>query len=680
MNCDPYGSRELYLESIMDLQTELVCRFLPDCTLTYVNDAYSKAFGIPKDQLIGRKFTEFIPESEHEAVLTSIQSLDAQKTKQTYTHKVIIPGEAKAWQQWTDIAILDDQKRVIEIQSTGRNITEQILAEQQRDLQTSLQKLIFSISVTYINIPLDELDKNIGQSLNEIGEFCSADRVYIFEYNFHDNYVSNTNEWCRNGINSQINNLQQVPLDDLGEWVSSHSAGNTLQIDDVNELPEASFNRKLLEPQGIKSLLTVPLMDAETCLGFVGLDYVETKRTFGTFEEQLLRLFAQLLVNIRNRKTTQNLLLEREYFLSDLVNKSASVIMVKNKSGEYQLVNEMWETVFGFTQDQISGKKDTDVFPAHISKQLGKSHLSVVDSGRTQEHEIVLESTGKIVYYLCTSFPINDARGNLTGVCTIGIDITDRKNAIEERLIRGKFEAISQAKSTFLKNLSMEVRPPLNSVIGITQSLKESGEPVEPAQLKILQRNTRLLMSIFNNITDYSKHESGSLTLLMNNFSIRVLATDLQDIFGEKADRKGISFRLVLDDNAPLLFKSDESRLRQILNSLISHIISFTKEGYVELRMSAKRNQRRLLSPQTYSDYYLRFDFNNTGSVTSNQLLQNFLTTKPNPLNDIEFAQFGLSLTITKTLIDLMGGTVTIDKKQNPPKSITLFVPVSKPE
>ncbi|MCH8525131.1 MAG: PAS domain S-box protein, partial [Balneolales bacterium] len=285
MNCDPYDSRELYLESIMDLQTELVCRFLPDCTLTYVNDAYSKAFGIPKDQLIGRKFTEFIPESEHEAVLTSIQSLDAQKTKQTYTHKVIIPGEAKAWQQWTDIAILDDQKRVIEIQSTGRNITEQILAEQQRDLQTSLQKLIFSISVTYINIPLDELDKNIGQSLKEIGEFCSADRVYIFEYNFHNNYVSNTNEWCRNGINSQINNLQQVPLDDLGGWISSHSAGNTVQIDDVNELPEASFNRQLLEPQGIKSLLTVPLMDAETCLGFVGLDYVETKRTFGTFEE-----------------------------------------------------------------------------------------------------------------------------------------------------------------------------------------------------------------------------------------------------------------------------------------------------------------------------------------------------------------------------------------------------------
>jgi signal transduction histidine kinase len=158
------------------------------------------------------------------------------------------------------------------------------------------------ISSQYINLPLNKIDDAIQEALQSIGEFVNASRSYIFSYNFKEQTTSNTFEWCSENIASEIDNLQNVPIEAITDWVETHRAGKIMHITDVLSLPEGSALRGILEPQGIYSLLTLPMMSGDQCLGFVGFDWVGEYHSISETEHSLLALFAQLLVNINNRR------------------------------------------------------------------------------------------------------------------------------------------------------------------------------------------------------------------------------------------------------------------------------------------------------------------------------------------------------------------------------------------
>ncbi|MCC5807116.1 MAG: PAS domain S-box protein [Opitutales bacterium] len=113
------------LESVVKTQQEMICRFLPDTTLTFVNEAYCRLFGKSPQELIGRPFLDFVPREEHEAILRSLATLGPGNPTQTYLHQSIAKDGARVWQEWTDSVILDDAGRVSELQATGRDITKQ---------------------------------------------------------------------------------------------------------------------------------------------------------------------------------------------------------------------------------------------------------------------------------------------------------------------------------------------------------------------------------------------------------------------------------------------------------------------------------------------------------------------------------------------------------------------------
>ncbi len=111
------------LASVLENQQEMICRFLPDTTLTYVNSAYCRLFGHRADELLGRRFLDLVPTSEHKAILEKLQALSAENPKQTYVHPSILSDGSLVWQEWTDQAIIDEHGQVIEIQSIGLDVT-----------------------------------------------------------------------------------------------------------------------------------------------------------------------------------------------------------------------------------------------------------------------------------------------------------------------------------------------------------------------------------------------------------------------------------------------------------------------------------------------------------------------------------------------------------------------------
>ena len=199
--------------------------------------------------------------------------------------------------------------------------------------QLRFQDLLISISTTYINSDLTDIDALIRKSLKQIGEFVGADRSYIFSYNFDDNTTSNTYEWCAKGIAPEIANLQNIPTDFIIPWLDAHRQGQAFYVEDVRLLPEDGEQglRAILEPQGIKSLITIPKIKNKELIGFIGFDAVHKINRYEENEKDILFVFANMLVNVIQRKENEEQIRAQE-------NKKEELL--KNLSQQNEELNE----------------------------------------------------------------------------------------------------------------------------------------------------------------------------------------------------------------------------------------------------------------------------------------------------------------------------------------------------
>ncbi len=138
-------SEEIYRTLVED-QTDLICRFLPDGTLTFVNDAYCSYFGKGREELLGQSFMSLIPEEDRQTARDHLASLTKDRPVATCVHQAILADGEVRWQRWTDRAILDEVGRIVEFQSSGQDITDHKLADDA--LKETNKKLALLGSVT----------------------------------------------------------------------------------------------------------------------------------------------------------------------------------------------------------------------------------------------------------------------------------------------------------------------------------------------------------------------------------------------------------------------------------------------------------------------------------------------------------------------------------------------------
>lgn len=166
----------------------------------------------------------------------------------------------------------------------------------------SFARMIARISARFVATKVADIDQTITESLAEIGSFFHADRSYIFEFSDHLEFADNTYEWCAEGIQPVIQDLKNIPMTGFDTWIESWYAGHSIPIEDVLELPEHSPERALLEPQGIRALIMVPLPSENSLLGMFGIDL--TKQPYRWPQEQvaLLQVVGEIIAGAIQRK------------------------------------------------------------------------------------------------------------------------------------------------------------------------------------------------------------------------------------------------------------------------------------------------------------------------------------------------------------------------------------------
>jgi len=167
-----------------------------------------------------------------------------------------------------------------------------------KQANSTLESVIMHIASRFINVPLNEYESRLNEALELIGRFLDIDRVYMFAYDFENYTTSNLFEWCNEGVQPEIDNLQNVSIDDIfDEWLTMHLNKKMVIYEDVDKLDHDSTIYQILKPQGIISICTIPLISHNDCLGFVGFDDVREKRKWSDNDFKLLTVLSELIVN-----------------------------------------------------------------------------------------------------------------------------------------------------------------------------------------------------------------------------------------------------------------------------------------------------------------------------------------------------------------------------------------------
>lgn len=266
-----------------------------------LNESGHRLLGYRNGELIGRNWLETcLPDWERQAVNAVFhRRLDPAATDTERHENDVITRTGRIRRiLWYNTILTGDDGETIGILSSGEDITdraelEATLRGERANLQrlSRLQELLIEIASGF-----SPSEGSISDALAVLGAGIGADRAYVFTYDFENGVAVNTYEWCADEIAPQIEELQALPLSAIDEAIALHRSGRTHYVADVSALPPGRM-RTILEPQGIRSLLTVPILTDDLCVGSVGFDFVSAHHDFSEHEQGILTVFARSLAN-----------------------------------------------------------------------------------------------------------------------------------------------------------------------------------------------------------------------------------------------------------------------------------------------------------------------------------------------------------------------------------------------
>jgi PAS domain S-box-containing protein len=263
-----------------------------------------------------------------------------------------------------------------------------------------------------------------------------------------------------------------------------------------------------------------------------------------------------------------------------------------------------------------------------------------------------------------------DKGGEVQRYLGIVMDITQRK-LFEEELSRSRklAEEANNVKSEFLANLSHEIRTPLNGVLGMLQLLQQEIEPEDRATYTGMAYDAgRRLLSLLNDVLDFSKMEAGQLHLANARFSLGAAADDVAEVFVMACHAKELKLTTVVDPSVPACLVGDEARLRQILFNLIGNAIKFTPSGSVQVDVWAHASKRFADKTRVY------ISVSDTGLGIPDDKQAHIFDrfTQVDGSYTRRFDGAGLGLAIVKRIVDFMHGDITVDSEEG--KGTTIYL------
>lgn len=524
-----------------------------------------------------------------------------------------------------------------------------------------LDRLLNQVFLKFLDISEERLEAAINESLKLTGTFFGLDRIYIYQFLEDDTIMNLIYEWCRDGVVSK----KSPTRDELAyefPWLMRKIRNNeSIIVGNPAELPDEAFSeREMMAGCFVRSCLVIPLMYNGKILAFMGLDsvyrHMSWEQDYLNTVQVLGRIFISNIQRISNEKSLKLALYENSLILD---NSDVQIWSLKNTT-VYGAVNNAHAGFFGKSKEEMRYQDLNDVFVPETANLLCEKNWDLFQQKAQVERELWIDnSMGEKRLLLIKSKPMTDIQGNIEYLVCTAADVTEQKRA-QDDIFNAKraAEEANIAKSQFLANMSHEIRTPMNGIVGYIELLEGTGlAPQQKTYLKEVRDASEVLLYLLNDILDFSKIEAGRINLEAISFNLRSAVESTVMLYAPKACEKGLEICIMINPDVPGTVEGDPVRLKQVLNNLISNSVKFTETGEVCVCVEK--------IAENDESCKLRFEVIDTGIGISDESVKRLFSpfTQLDASTTRKYGGTGLGLVISKKLVELMGGEISVDSK-----------------
>lgn len=355
----------------------------------------------------------------------------------------------------------------------------------------------------------------------------------------------------------------------------------------------------------------------------------------------------------------------REQLFSILSENIDDVFLMLN-SGSYavEYVTPNVNRVLGISQDVVAADLESLGKAAYTEKKtISYLDLALMEPGQsiTMESERIHKKTGEKRWFYETVYRVGDDQSDKFIV--VLLDRTkDRQSKFALETALNAANAANKAKSTFLNNISHDIRTPMNAIVGLTLLLNhDAGDPERVKEYtRKITASSQYLLGLINDVLDMSKIESGKTTLNVTEINLAELIDELGIMIRPQAKAKQQEFELFLADVTMEHLVGDRMRINQVLINILSNAVKYTPVGG-RIQMTVTQ------LPQKTKDFVrLRFEVQDNGIGMSEEFLHVIFEPFAREINSVtnQIQGTGLGMPITKNLVELMGGTIDVKSRQ----------------
>lgn len=428
--------------------------------ITFCNRKMTQMLKLPADKIIGHSVLEFTsvpPES-----ITSSFFLDHLDGSLKYQTDLFLPDGNILPVYISGTALRDKDGEFLGIAAIVEDLSDRLKARASVSRRVKLEQLASRVSFSLKNGE-DDLDSTIDAALGRIGSFIGSDRAYVFSFNRDYTTMTNTHEWCAEGITPEKKNLQELSTKKFPWWMENLQNRNRIIINDVENMPEEAYlEKEIIKSQGIRSLVVLPYYLGEDLGGFVGLDKCKDSFAWHKGDIALLQLVSQMIGDALRTKIYRKALEYSEKRYRSIVENQQDFVLRFDPDLKVTFVNQAFSTFICKDADKLKGMDLTDfcdtctlLFLREVIPFLKPGEEPAVyeegfrPSGSRDQKDLEWMVNG-----------IFDDQGNLMEIQAVARDISFRRKAERDRE-----EFVSKLKNSLEKTIGIishmvEVRDP----------------------------------------------------------------------------------------------------------------------------------------------------------------------------------------------------------------------------
>ncbi len=384
---------------------------------------------------------------------------------------------------------------------------------------------------------------------------------------------------------------------------------------------------------------------------------------------------------ISERRRIELAILQSEELLKATLDSTEDGVVVIDNDAKISHYNGQFADMFDINEDSealVDGRKTLQVIRDHakVPQEIMSTFDRLVGSTEQLQGRIELKD-GRILERFTR--PLVQG-GVVAGRVWFFRDITERQRSQETlRLEKEKADLMSkeafaatQAKSEFLANMSHEIRTPMNAIMGFSDLLAEEDLSDDQNEyVELIRDSSSNLLALINDILDFSKIEAGKLETEIIDCSLDEILFSVERLLNPAAMKKGLEFAVIREPEIQSVLQTDPVRVRQCLINLVNNAIKFTQEGHVYIRAS---------QTQINGERAIAFDVEDTGIGITNACQKTVFEafTQADGSTTRKFGGTGLGLTITKKLIELLGGNISVKSTEGGGSVFSFVIPVGQ--